>query len=103
MREVDAIASERTTVRRLPERAHYDSAGIHAILDEGLLAHVGMVTPHGPVVIPMLYARDGEMLYLHGSAASRLLREGRGVELCVTVSIVDGLVVARAIIHRVMG
>ena len=102
MREVHATASERTTVRRLPERALYDIAGIHAILDEGLLAHVGMVTRHGPVVIPMLYARDGEMLYLHGSAASRLLRDGRGVELCVTVSIVDGLVVARSLAHHSM-
>jgi nitroimidazol reductase NimA-like FMN-containing flavoprotein (pyridoxamine 5'-phosphate oxidase superfamily) len=102
MEEVGSEASERVKVRRMPERAQYDRAGINAILDEGLLAHVGMVTSHGPVVIPMLYARDGEMLYLHGSAASRLLREGRGVQLCVTVSIIDGLVVARSLAHHSM-
>ena len=102
MEEVDKGVTERITVRRMPERARYERNGIDAILDEGLLAHVGMVTPHGPVVIPMLYARDGGILYLHGSPASRLLREGRGVQLCVTVSIVDGLVVARSLAHHSM-
>mgnify|MGYP000843575991 FL=1 len=102
MQDDDGGASDRITVRRMPERAQYDRDAINEILDEGLLAHVGMVTPEGPIVIPMLYARDGELLYLHGSPASRLLREGRGVQLCVTVSLVDGLVVARSLAHHSM-
>jgi nitroimidazol reductase NimA-like FMN-containing flavoprotein (pyridoxamine 5'-phosphate oxidase superfamily) len=87
-------------VRRLPARASYDPAHAHAILDEGLVAHVGLATADGPVVIPMLYARDGDRLVLHGSAASRLLRGARGVEVCVTVTLVDGLVLARSAFHH---
>ncbi len=102
MQDEGAGLSDRITVRRMPERARYNRDDIDAILDEGLLAHVGMVTPEGPIVIPMLYARDGELLYLHGSPASRLLREGRDVQLCVTVSLVDGLVVARSLAHHSM-
>ena len=95
--------SARTTVRRLPERGRYDRGSAHAILDEGLVAHVGLVTDDGPVVIPMLYGRDGERLLLHGSAASRLLRGGsKGAELCVTVTLVDGLVLARSAFHHSM-
>ncbi len=102
MQDEGAGLSDRITVRRMPERARYNRDDIDAILDEGLLAHVGMVTPEGPIVIPMLYARDGELLYLHGSPASRLLREGRDVQLCVTVTLVDGLVVARSLAHHSM-
>ncbi len=102
MQDEGARLSDRITVRRMPERARYNRDDIDAILDEGLLAHVGMVTPEGPIVIPMLYARDGELLYLHGSPASRLLREGRDVQLCITVSLVDGLVVARSLAHHSM-
>ncbi len=102
MQDEGAGLSDRITVRRMPERARYNRDDIDAILDEGLLAHVGMVTAEGPIVIPMLYARDGELLYLHGSPASRLLREGRDVQLCVTVSLVDGLVVARSLAHHSM-
>jgi nitroimidazol reductase NimA-like FMN-containing flavoprotein (pyridoxamine 5'-phosphate oxidase superfamily) len=87
-------------VRRLPARASYDPADAHAILDEGLVAHVGLATPDGPVVIPMLYARDGDRLVLHGSPASRLLRGARGVEMCATVTLVDGLVLARSAFHH---
>jgi nitroimidazol reductase NimA-like FMN-containing flavoprotein (pyridoxamine 5'-phosphate oxidase superfamily) len=95
--------SARTTVRRLPERAAYDRETTHAILDEGLVAHVGIATDDGPVVIPMLYGRDGDRLLLHGSPASRLLRGGaKGTDLCVTVTLVDGLVLARSAFHHSM-
>ena len=102
MHEGNEASSDRTTIRRLPDRGFYDLPTIHSILDEGLLAHVGMTTEQGPVVIPMLYGRDEENLFLHGSPASRLLREGGGVELCVTVSLIDGLVIARSLFHHSM-
>ena len=96
-------ASERTEVRRLPERGSLERALVHAILDEGLVCHVGFASDGGPVVIPTLYARDGERLYLHGSPASRLLRAlSRGVPLCITVTLVDGLVLARSAFHHSM-
>jgi uncharacterized protein len=95
--------SPRTAVRRLPERGSYDRAAAHAILDEGLVAHVGLAGDDGPVVIPMLYGRRGDRLLLHGSPASRLLRGGaKGVDLCVTVTLVDGLVLARSAFHHSM-
>lgn len=92
-------ASERTTVKRYSERAVYDRSVIDAILDEGLVCHAGLTTDQGfPVVIPLAYGRSGDMLYLHGSAASRWFRNARteGVPICVTVTLVDGLVVARS-------
>ena len=95
--------SARATVRRVPERGSYDRAAAHAILDEGMVAHVGMATADGPVVIPMLYGRDGDRLLLHGSAASRLIRgAAKGAGLCVTVTLVDGLVLARSAFHHSM-
>jgi hypothetical protein len=88
-------------VRRLPDRGTYDRAAAHAILDEGLVCHVGLATDDGPVVIPMLYARDGDRLLIHGSPASRLLRTaGRGVDVCATVTLLDGLVLARSAFHH---
>jgi nitroimidazol reductase NimA-like FMN-containing flavoprotein (pyridoxamine 5'-phosphate oxidase superfamily) len=93
--------SERTAVRRLPERGSYDADRAYAILDEGFVAHVGLAGDHGPVVIPMLYARDGDRLLLHGSPASRLLRTAaNGVDVCVTVTLIDGLVLARSAFHH---
>lgn len=90
-------------MRRQPDRGSYDRQLAEAILDEGLVAHVGMVTDDGPVVIPMLYGRDGDRLLLHGSAASRLMRAGAGgAEVCVTVTLVDGLVLARSAFHHSM-
>ncbi len=92
-------ASERTTLHRYAHRAAYDRATIDAILDEGFVCHVGLCTEAGfPVVIPLAYGRDGDLIYLHGSAASRLFRGARTdvVEICVTVTFVDGLVVARS-------
>lgn len=94
--------SDRAAVRRLPERGSYDAEVAHAILDEGIIAHVGLATAeNGPVVIPMLYARDGDRLLLHGSPASRLLRTAaKGTEVCVTVTLIDGLVLARSAFHH---
>jgi hypothetical protein len=93
--------SGRSTVRRLPERGSYDAEPAYAILDEGIVAHVGLAGADGPVVIPMLYARDGDRLLLHGSPASRLLRTAAsGVDVCVTVTLVDGLVLARSAFHH---
>lgn len=88
-------------MRRRPERGSYDAEQAHAILDEGFVAHVGLAGEQGPVVIPMLYARDGDRLLLHGSPASRLLRSAAsGVDVCVTVTLVDGLVLARSAFHH---
>jgi nitroimidazol reductase NimA-like FMN-containing flavoprotein (pyridoxamine 5'-phosphate oxidase superfamily) len=90
--------TERTRVRRLPERAAYDRATVHAILDEGLLCHVGFVVDGQPYVIPTGYARVGETVFLHGSGGSRLgLRPG--MDVCVTVTLLDGLVLARSAFH----
>jgi nitroimidazol reductase NimA-like FMN-containing flavoprotein (pyridoxamine 5'-phosphate oxidase superfamily) len=95
--------SKRTEVRRLPERASYDRQLIFAILDEALICHVGFVHEAVPVVIPTIHARVGDTLYFHGSPVSRLLRGMRsGREICVNVTLVDGLVVARAAFHNSM-
>lgn len=88
--------SDRTTVRR-EERSSYDPAEIRAILDEALYCHVGFVDAGKPVVIPMLHARIGDHLYLHGSPATRLFRILKnGPEICLTVTLLDGLVLARS-------
>jgi hypothetical protein len=93
--------TERTRMRRLPERAAYDRATVHAILDEGFLCHVGFVAGGQPYVIPTGYARVGETIYLHGSTGSRLgLRPG--MDVCVTVTLLDGLVLARSAFHHSM-
>jgi uncharacterized protein len=99
----DIPPTERTTLRRLPKRGAYDRALIHAILDEGLLCHVGFVVEGQPFVIPTLHVRVGERLYLHGSPASRMLNSlAQGIEVCVTVTLVDGLVLARSALHHSM-
>ncbi|MFN0088868.1 MAG: pyridoxamine 5'-phosphate oxidase family protein [Acidimicrobiales bacterium] len=97
-----APPTARTTVRRLPERGRYDRATVHAILDEGFVCHVGFVWDGRPAVIPTAYGRVGDTLYLHGSPASRMLRtlRGEGVDCCVTVTLVDGLVLARSAFHH---
>lgn len=93
----------RTRVRRIPKRGAYDRATIDAILDEGLICHVGFVHHAQPFVIPTLYARDGNRLLLHGSAASRMLNTlGEGIDACVTVTLADGIVVARSVFHSSM-
>lgn len=93
----------RTTVKRIPKRGHYDRETIDAVLDEGFICHVGFVADGQPYVIPTGYARVGDVLYIHGSAASRMLRElSKGVEVCVTVTLLDGLVLARSAFHHSM-
>ncbi len=92
----------RSEVRRLPERGAYDTETIHSILDEGLICHLGFATDRGPVVIPTIHARVGDTLYLHGSHASRMMRSIPGSEVCVTVTIVDGIVAARSAFHHSM-
>jgi nitroimidazol reductase NimA-like FMN-containing flavoprotein (pyridoxamine 5'-phosphate oxidase superfamily) len=93
--------TERTRLRRLPERGAYDRATVHAILDEGFVCHVGFVVDGQPFVIPTGYARVGETVYLHGSTGSRLgLRPG--MDVCVTVTLLDGLVLARSAFHHSM-
>ena len=94
--------SSRTTVRRGANRAVYDADDIRAILDAGLVAHVGVQTADGPLVLPMAYGRDDEWLYLHGAAANHLLGTGDGHEICATVTLVDGLVMARTPFHNSM-
>jgi uncharacterized protein len=89
--------TKRTELRRLPDRGSHDRETIDSILDAGFLAHVGFCLDGQPFVIPTLYGRDGERLYLHGSAASRMLRELETcVVACVTVTLVDGLVLSRS-------
>ena len=93
----------RSELRRLPDRGSHEAATIHAILDAAFLAHVGFNVNGQPFVIPTLYGRKGGKLYLHGSAASRMLRElEKGVPACVTVTLVDGLVLARSAFHHSM-
>jgi uncharacterized protein len=93
--------TKQTQVQRLPDRGKYDADTVFAILDAGFVCHVGFVVNGQPFVIPTNYARDGEKLYLHGSSASRMLRTlAGGVQVCVTVTHVDGLVLARAAFHH---
>lgn len=97
------IPTPRTKVRRLSKRGVYDKAQIHAILDEGFLCHVGFVQEGQPFVIPTLYARSDETLYMHGSGASRMLKTlAQGVDICVTVTLVDAFVLARSAFHHSM-
>ncbi|MEO8901200.1 MAG: pyridoxamine 5'-phosphate oxidase family protein [Polyangiaceae bacterium] len=95
--------SDRTRVRRLPARAAYDSEQINGILDEALVCHVGLVSGEQPFVIPTIHLRLGNELFIHGSAASRMLEHGgAGARLCVTVTLVDGVVLARSAFHHSM-
>jgi uncharacterized protein len=96
-------ASERVTLKRLPKRAAYDRDTIKAILDEALICHVGFVVDGQPFVIPTICARVGDRLIIHGSAASRMLRGIRAeIPVCVTVTLIDGLVLARSAFHHSM-
>jgi len=97
------MQTDRTVLRRLPKRGSHDLKDVYAILDAAFLAHVGFSVNGQPFVIPTLYGRDGDKLYLHGSAASRMLRElGSGAPACVTVALIDGLVLARSAFHHSM-
>lgn len=95
--------SERVKVKRIPDRGAYDRSTIDAIIDAALICHVGFVCDGQPFVIPTLFARVGDRVVLHGSAGSRLLRAlAQGSEVCLTVTLVDGLVLARSIFHHSM-
>lgn len=96
--------TERTQVRRRSQRGVYDKAQVHAILDEGFICHVGFVLDGEPFVIPTAYARSGEVIYIHGSPASRVMRgdPNEEIDLCLTVTLVDGLVLARSAFHTSM-
>jgi nitroimidazol reductase NimA-like FMN-containing flavoprotein (pyridoxamine 5'-phosphate oxidase superfamily) len=99
----DLTRTDAVTVRRKSDRADYSRAAANAILDEALIAHVGISVDDQPFVIPMVYGRDDDRLILHGSVASRLLRAlDDGVRVCVTVTIVDDLVLARSQFHHSM-
>jgi nitroimidazol reductase NimA-like FMN-containing flavoprotein (pyridoxamine 5'-phosphate oxidase superfamily) len=93
----------RTRVIREPHRGHYDRAIVNEILDEAFLCHIGFVAEGQPYVIPTSFGRDGDILYVHGSAASRMLRKlNEGVPVCITVTLLDGLVLARSIFNHSM-
>jgi len=93
----------RSQVKRHPERAAYDTEAVHAVLDAAPMGHLGFVVDGQPFVIPMLYGRIDDAVYLHGSVASRVMRTmAGGIEVCLTVTIVDGLVLARSAFHHSM-
>ena len=87
-------------IRRVPGRAGYDPETVHAIVDAALIAHVGTVRDGAPVVIPMLAVRDGAWLLLHGAPAAGTFRRGRGQRICVEMTLLDGLVLARSAFHH---
>src|SRR5262245_34110883 len=97
------LQTPRTTLRRLPKRGSHERDVINGILDEGFICHVGFAVDGQPFVIPTGYARDGDKLLIHGSQASRMLRTlSQGIEVCVTVTLIDGLVLARSAFHHSM-
>ena len=103
MTETNFTPKERSTLKRLPQRGSYERATVNEILDEGLICHVGFVAEGQPFVIPTGYGRVGDKLYIHGSRASRMLRALRdGAQVCLTVTLLDGLVLARSAFHHSM-
>jgi nitroimidazol reductase NimA-like FMN-containing flavoprotein (pyridoxamine 5'-phosphate oxidase superfamily) len=94
--------SARTTVRRKPDRGRYEREVVHAILDEGLVAHVGFTSDFGVAVLPMVYARLDDDLYLHGAVGNHMLRALDDADVCVTVTMVDALVLSRSAFHHSM-
>ncbi|MBT5773779.1 MAG: pyridoxamine 5'-phosphate oxidase family protein [Dehalococcoidia bacterium] len=95
----DQAPTNRTKLTRAPDRGHHDRETIDAVLDAGLLCHVAYVFDGAPVVTPTLYWREGDRVYWHGSSASRMLRQSAGTEVCLTVSHLDGIVLARSGFH----
>ncbi len=95
--------TEKTKLKRLPKRGAFDRQTVYGILDEGFVCHVGFVADGQPFVIPTAYGRAGDVLYIHGSRASRMLKAlSGGAQVCVTVTLVDGLVLARSAFHHSM-
>ena len=100
---VNGARSGRTTVRRHPERGRYDRETVEAILDEALICHLGVTVDGNPHVIPTMYARRGDVVYVHGAVANRALGALRqGAETCLVVTLLDGLVMARSAFHHSM-
>ncbi len=99
---MDGELSERTRVRRHPERGEYSRDAIYAILDEALVCHVGFTVQGEPVVLPTVHARVADALYLHGAAASAMLGAAGGSPVCVTATLLDGLVLARSVYNHSM-
>ncbi|MDO8839915.1 MAG: pyridoxamine 5'-phosphate oxidase family protein [Parvibaculum sp.] len=101
MSDYETSAAHR--VRQVPKRAAYDRATVHGILDAGYVAHVAFMGEAGPVALPMVYVRDGDAVLIHGSRKSRLMRMiGGGAPICLTVTLIDGLVLARSAFHHSM-
>jgi nitroimidazol reductase NimA-like FMN-containing flavoprotein (pyridoxamine 5'-phosphate oxidase superfamily) len=99
----DPLATtDRTKVRRLPDRGTDDRATAHGVIDEAYIAHVGFVVDGEPRVLPMTYGRDGDVLYLHGAVGNAMLRASADAEVCVTITLLDGLVLARSAFHHSM-
>ena len=99
----DGLKTPRTTLGRKPERGSHDWETIAAILDEGLICHIAFETGGQPYAIPTNYGRDGRTLYIHGSPASRMLRSlAEGIPMCVTVTLLDGIILARSVFHHSM-
>lgn len=97
------LPTQRTQIKRLPKRGNYETQTIYNILDEALICHVGFIANNQPFVIPTAYGRVEDKLYIHGSPASRMLRTlTQGIEVCVTVTLLDGLVLARSAFHHSM-
>jgi uncharacterized protein len=97
----NSLKTPRTKLRRLPKRGAHDRETIDAILDEALVAHVAFVHDGRPAIIPTLQARVGDVVYVHGSSASRALRAlATGIDVCLTVTLLDGLVLARSAFHH---
>eukprot|EP01122_Echinamoeba_exundans_P013581 TRINITY_DN5952_c0_g1_i2.p1 TRINITY_DN5952_c0_g1~~TRINITY_DN5952_c0_g1_i2.p1 ORF type:complete len:238 (+),score=29.47 TRINITY_DN5952_c0_g1_i2:29-742(+) len=98
------------SVRRLKERGHYDKTTVYDVVDEGFLAHVGFIddsasdkTQSQPIVVPMLYGREGDSIFLHGSSAARVLKRLRtGIPVCINITLVDGIVMARSLFNHSM-
>lgn len=99
----DNAPSDRSRVKRLPQRGVYDRAVINSVLDAALISHVGFIADGQPYVIPTIHVRIGDCVYLHGSPASRMLQAlAAGAAVCITVTLVDGLVLARSAFHHSM-
>lgn len=93
--------TEKTKLKRLPKRGNFDRETVYKILDEAFVCHVGFTVENQPFVIPTAYGRKDDVLYIHGSAASRLMREmSKNIDVCVTVTLIDGLVLARSAFHH---
>ena len=97
------MKTPRTQVKRVPKRGHYDLETVYSILDAGLICHVGFAVEGQPFVIPTAYGRTDNRLFIHGSPASRMLKSlQQGIDVCVTVTLLDGLVLARSAMHHSM-